>query len=77
VARPMRIPLYGGAHGGAGEGTMQIDTWYDLAVRELSELTDHAKEMISEAEKAAMAAKSAATTTPVDDAQAEPPAQAV
>jgi hypothetical protein len=73
----MRIPLYGGAHGGAGEGTMQIDTWYDLAVRELSELTDHAKEMISEAEKAAMAAKSAATTTPVDDAQAEPPAQAV
>ena len=34
---------------------MQIDTWYDLAVSELSELTDHAKEMISEAEKAAMA----------------------
>jgi hypothetical protein len=56
---------------------MQIDTWYDLAVRELSELTDHAKEMISEAEKAAMAAKSAATTTPADDAQAEPPAPAV
>jgi len=55
---------------------MQTDTWYDLAVRELSELTDHAKEMLSEAEKAAMAEKSAAASTPVDDAQAEPPAAA-
>ena len=55
---------------------MQIDTWYDLAVRELSELTDHAKEMLSEAEQAARAAKSAAASTPVDDEQAEPPAAA-
>ena len=55
---------------------MQTDTWYDLAVRELSELTDHAKEMLSEAEQAAMAAKNAAASTPVDDAQAEPPAAA-
>ena len=53
---------------------MQIDTWYDLAVRELSELTDHAKEMVSEAEKTAMAVKGAAA--PKSDEQAEPPAQA-
>ena len=65
-----------GAPAGAGEGTMQIDTWYDLAVRELSELTDHAKEMLSEAEKAALAAKSAAASAPGDDEQAEPPAAA-
>ena len=53
---------------------MQIDTWYDLAVRELSELTDHAKEMISEVEKAAMTAR---PQTPEDpNAQADPPAQA-
>ena len=58
----------GGAHGGAGEGTMQIDTWYDLAVRELSELTDPAKEMINEAEKAAMASKDPTATTPVGEA---------
>ncbi len=53
---------------------MQIDTWYDLAVSELSELTDHAKEMISEAEKAAMAVQVPAPEEP--DAQAAPPAQA-
>ena len=51
---------------------MQIDTWYDLAVSELSELTDHAKEMISEAEKAAVQAP--APEEP--EAQAAPPAQA-
>ena len=28
-----------------------LDTWYDLAVRELSELTDPAKEILSEAEQ--------------------------
>lgn len=54
---------------------MQIDTWYDLAVRELSELTDHAKEMLSEAEKAAQAAKDAASTQ-ADDMPAEPPVAA-
>ena len=59
----------GGAHGGAGEGTMQIDTWYDLAVRELSELTDHAKEMVSEAEKNAM------TVRPPAASESEPPAE--
>ena len=37
---------------------MQLDTWYDLAVRELSELTDHAKEMRDEAEKAVTPAAS-------------------
>ena len=47
---------------------MQIDTWYDLAVRELSELTDHAKEMVSEAERAAV------TVAPPDAPAAEPPA---
>jgi hypothetical protein len=57
---------------GAGEAEMQTDTWYDLAVRELSELTDHAKEMISEAEKAAVR-----TPTPDDwDVRAEPSTQA-
>jgi hypothetical protein len=53
---------------------MQIDTWYDLAVRELSEMTDHAKEMISEAEKAAVAVWT--PVTPETEAPAEPPAQA-
>ena len=53
---------------------MQIDTWYDLAVRELSELTDHAKEMINEAEKIAMGVR---PPTPEHlTAQAETPAQA-
>lgn len=32
---------------------MQWDTWYDLSVRELSELTDPAKEKLSEAEETA------------------------
>ena len=53
---------------------MQLDTWYDLAVRELSELTDHAKEMRDEAEKAVTA-----DPTPVaeeDEAPAAPPAAA-
>lgn len=53
---------------------MQIDTWYDLAVRELSELTDHAKEMINVAEKGAIVVRPAAPEDP--KAQAEPPAQA-
>jgi hypothetical protein len=29
---------------------MQWDTWYDLSIRELSDLTDPAKEKLSEAE---------------------------
>jgi len=36
----------------AARDIMQLDTWYDLAVRELGELTDHAKEMLDEAEQA-------------------------
>ena len=53
---------------------MQLDTWYDLAVRELSERTDHAKEMRDEAEKAV-------TTAPnpmpgEDETTAVPPAAA-
>jgi hypothetical protein len=53
---------------------MQIDTWYDLAVRELSELADHAKEMISEAEKNAKAVSTPAASE--SDPPAEPPARA-
>jgi hypothetical protein len=49
---------------------MQIDTWYDLTIRELSEMTDHAREMIREAEKTATRA------TLETEAPAEPPAQA-
>jgi hypothetical protein len=52
---------------------MQLDTWYDLAVRELSELTDHAKEMRDEAEKAATAAPPMADE---DEVPAVPPAVA-
>ena len=33
---------------------MQLDTWYDLAVRGLSELTDPAREKLAEAEDAAL-----------------------
>ena len=50
------------------------ETWYDLAVRELSDLTDHAKEMLDEAEKA-----ETAPPTPMadeDEAPAVPPAAA-
>ncbi|HKZ07701.1 MAG TPA: hypothetical protein VJU81_19700 [Methylomirabilota bacterium] len=53
---------------------MQIDTWYDLAVRELSELADHAKEMISEAEKSAKTAPTPAASE--SEPPAQPPAQA-
>jgi hypothetical protein len=53
---------------------MQLDTWYDLAVRELSELTDHAKEMRDEAEKAAPAA--ATPMADEDEGPAVPPAAA-
>jgi hypothetical protein len=31
---------------------MPMDNWYDLAIRELSELTDLAKEKLAEAEQA-------------------------
>lgn len=31
---------------------MPMDDWYDLAIRELSDLTDPAKEMLAEAEVA-------------------------
>jgi hypothetical protein len=31
---------------------MAMDNWYDLAVRELSDLTDLAKEKLAEAERA-------------------------
>jgi hypothetical protein len=53
---------------------MHIDTWYDLAVRELSELTDRAKEIIVEAEKAGMAIQGPVPKEP--KAEVEPPAQA-
>ena len=53
---------------------MQLDTWFDLAVWELSELTDHAREMRDEAEKAAPT-----VSTPMadeDEGPAVPPAAA-
>ena len=31
---------------------MPMDNWYDLAIRELSDLTDPAKEILAEAEQA-------------------------
>jgi hypothetical protein len=31
---------------------MPMDNWYDLAIRELSDLTDPAKEILAEAERA-------------------------
>jgi hypothetical protein len=31
---------------------MPMDSWYDLAIRELSDLTDPAKEKLAEAEQA-------------------------
>jgi len=31
---------------------MPMDNWYDLAIRELSDLTDPAKELLAEAERA-------------------------
>jgi len=46
----------GGAEPGVARDIMQLDTWYDLAGSGLSERTDHAKEMLDEAEKAAPAA---------------------
>ena len=36
---------------GTREGDTMVDTWYDLAVRELSDLTDPAKERLREAEE--------------------------
>lgn len=59
---------------GAARDMMQLDTWFDLAVWELSELTDHAREMRDEAEKAAPTA-----STPMadeDEGPAVPPAAA-
>jgi hypothetical protein len=53
---------------------MQIDTWYDLAVRELNELADHAKEMLSEAEKNAITVRTPAASP--SKPPAEPTAQA-
>jgi hypothetical protein len=53
---------------------MQLDTWYDLAVRELSGLTDHAKEMLDEAEKAVTTAH--APMPEEDEVPAVPPAAA-
>ena len=66
----------GGAEPGAARDTMQ-DTWYDLAVRELSDLTDHAKEMLDEAEKAEAAETAPPTPMAVEgEAPAVPPAAA-
>jgi hypothetical protein len=60
----------GGAEPGAARDTMQ-ETWYDLAVRELSDLTDHAKEMRDEAERAETT--ETAAPTPMADEDEAPP----
>jgi hypothetical protein len=46
---------------------MPMDNWYDLAIRELSDLTDLAKEMLAEAEQALP------EPAPEDDEIPEPP----
>jgi hypothetical protein len=47
---PMGPPIEGCAPERAERGdTMPMDNWYDLAIRELSDLTDPAKEMLAEA----------------------------
>jgi hypothetical protein len=53
---------------------MQLDTWYDLAVRELSDLADHAKEMLDEAEKTVTAASTQLSDE--DEIPTAPPAAA-
>ena len=50
------------------EDTMPMDNWYDLAIRELSDLTDPGKEMLAEAEEALP------EPAPEDDETPEPPA---
>jgi len=47
---------------------MPMDNWYDLAIRELSDLTDPGKEMLAEAEEALP------EPAPEDDETPEPPA---
>jgi len=49
---------------------MSTDTMYDLAIRELSDLTDPAKEMLDEAARLIPAALAAADD---DEAAEEPP----
>jgi hypothetical protein len=45
-----------------------MDIWYDLTIRELSDLTDPAREMLDEAEEGAEAPES---DLPGDDARTE------
>ena len=42
-----------------------VETWYDLAVRELSDLTDPAKERLSEAEESSGVAPDPDATAPL------------
>ena len=49
---------------------MPMDNWYDLAIRELSDLTDPAKEILAEAEQALP------EPAPEDEETPEPPSAA-
>ena len=51
---------------------MPMDNWYDLAIRELSDLTDLAKEKLAEAEQALPEPAPEAEETPKPP-PAEPP----
>lgn len=54
---------------------MNTDIWYDLAIRELSDLTDPAKEKLAEAAAETLAAPDVEAEEE-STAPAEPPAQA-
>ena len=49
------------------DDTIPVDNWYDLAIRELSDLTDLAKEKLAEAEQALP------EPAPEDEETPEPP----
>jgi hypothetical protein len=51
---------------------MPMDNWYDLAIRELSDLTDLAKEKLAEAEQALPAPEPEEEETP-EPPPARPP----
>jgi hypothetical protein len=51
---------------------MPMDSWYDLAIRELSDLSDPAKEMLAEAEEALPEPDPEAEETP-EPPRARPP----
>lgn len=52
---------------------MPMDSWYDLAIRELSDLTDPAKERLAEAERALPEPAPEAEDEETPEPPAEPP----